>query len=133
MRWLLPFRPPILLPGLGWTVLTPSLLPRARSAVARGQGLIRAGGEEFSLADLAALKEAAQRLVQTRAQEQAREEPRPEPEEAREERESVLAELVRREAEFTRRAEEARRRAEREREVSSQPRPTRGYIPSPGS
>ena len=68
-----------------------------------------------------------------RVREQAREEPRPEPEEAREERESVLAELVRREAEFTRRAEEARRRAEQETErVSREPRPGRGYFPSPG-
>ena len=124
MRWLLPFRPPVWLPGVGWANLTPSLLPQVRRAVMRSQGLIKVDGKEFSLSDLSGLKEAAQHLA-----EQAREEPRPEPE-RREEKESVLAELAKKEQELRARQaeEEARRRAEEEREVSREPGPSRGYL-----
>ena len=132
MRWLLPFRPPVWLPSLGWVDLTPSLLPQVRQAVVSRQGYLRVSGAEVPLWDLPALKEAFVRF-QAEAE---RERPRPEPEPERREGESVLAELAKQEQELRarRQAEEARRRAEaREAErVSSEARPTRGYL-YPGS
>ncbi|HFC97710.1 MAG TPA: hypothetical protein ENJ40_04525 [Thermosulfurimonas dismutans] len=78
------------------------------------------------------------RVELDRVREQAREEPEPERREESVREESVLTQLAKQEQEARARAEEeARRRAEeieRERErVSRETRPTRGYIPSPGS